>query len=84
MSEQETIAGLLEKLSIEGDEETFNELFKRLYQKLHGFAMSFVKSEVIAEEIVMDIFMNLWQNRGGLPVIRNIETYLYVSVRSIH
>lgn len=44
--------------------------------------MHYVKHKESAEEIVSDVFVNVWTKRKSLSHIRNIETYLFVSVKN--
>ncbi len=66
-----------------GNEVEFEKLFKSRYSKLYRFAMIFVKSKVLADEVVMDVFYNVWNLRNSLLEVKNIDTYLFVSVRNL-
>lgn len=44
--------------------------------------MYYIKHKESAEEIVSDIFVNLWIKRKHLNHIRNLETYLFISVKN--
>lgn len=44
--------------------------------------MYYVKHKESAEEIVSDVFMKLWMRRRTLPLIRNLETYLFIAVKN--
>ena len=44
--------------------------------------MHYIKHKELAEEIVSDVFVNLWTKRKSLSHIKNIETYLFVSVKN--
>ncbi len=66
-----------------GNEVEFEKFFKLYYSQLHRFAMFFVKTKVFADEVVMDVFYRLWNKRKDIVTIKNIDTYLYVSVRNI-
>ncbi len=72
----------LEKITL-GNELEFERFFNSRYAQLLRFAMIFIKNREMAEEIVMDIFYKLWTNRKSLITIKNIDTYLFVSVRNL-
>lgn len=72
---------LLQKIQY-GDQASFREFYELQYFKLYQFAYSFVHSKEVSEEIVNDVFLGLWQKRDTLDTIRNIQVYLYVSVKN--
>ena len=49
---------------------------------LNQFALTITKTEILAEEVVLDVFTKLWGQKKSLSAIKNIETYLFVSVRN--
>ena len=65
-----------------GNEEAFRQLFTVLYPRLVQFSKSFIKSVEIAEDIVMEVFVKFWQAREKVEGIKDIETYLFISVRN--
>lgn len=80
--EQSYIIQLLKGIFEEEDQQSFEKLFKLFYPKLLRFCMHYVKHKESAEEIVSDVFVNVWTKRKSLSHIRNIETYLFVSVKN--
>lgn len=82
MSEINLQQKLIDRIS-KGDEGAFEEMFHTFHARLHGFAYSFLKSKELSDEVVMDVFVNLWKRRDNLKSIKNIETYLFVSVRNL-
>ncbi len=66
-----------------GSEVEFEKFFKLHYSQLYRFAMFFVKTKVLADEVVMDVFCRLWSKRKNIVTIKNMDTYLFVSVRNI-
>lgn len=80
MSDQDKI--LFEAFKKTAKQSDFTCFFEAYYSRLLRFASTFVSSSWLAEEIIMDIFMKLWEQKHDLARIRNIETYLYVSVRN--
>ncbi|MDR1919144.1 MAG: RNA polymerase sigma-70 factor [Tannerellaceae bacterium] len=63
-------------------QESFSDFFDFYYARLNKFAIAIVDSRVLAEEIVLDVFLKLWEHKSVLHTIRNIETYLFISVRN--
>jgi RNA polymerase sigma-70 factor (ECF subfamily) len=76
------IATLLKNVFQNEDQHSFEKLFKIFYQRLLNFCMYYIKHKESAEEIVSDIFVNLWMKRKELGHIRNLETYLFISVKN--
>ncbi|MES1249439.1 MAG: sigma factor, partial [Chitinophaga rupis] len=64
------------------DTPSFNSLFRHYYARLVKFAIQFVHTREAAEEIVSDVFVKIWERRSSLEEVRNLEVYLYVSVKN--
>ena len=67
---------------INGEEAAFRLLFDMYHQRLIHFAIYFLKSKELAEEAVADVFYNIWRKRELLKTIKDIEKYLYASVKN--
>ncbi|MHA4809650.1 RNA polymerase sigma-70 factor [Flavitalea flava] len=61
---------------------SFNDFFRHYYSKLVRFAIQFVHTREAAEEIVSDVFVKIWEKRATLLEVRNLEVYVYVSVKN--
>lgn len=77
-----TIAELLHRIQHNSDESAFNSLYKQQYVNLFRYAFSFLGDKEAAEEIVQDVFLKIWIGRHKLPVINNLQVYLYVAVKN--
>jgi RNA polymerase sigma-70 factor (family 1) len=77
-----TITILRDKLTDLNDVAAFEECYRRYFVRLYRFCFSIVHQKQPAEDIVHDVFMQLWKKREGTP-IRNLEVYLYVSVKNL-
>ena len=73
---------LLNRIKFDDDESALSELYKQHLVKLYQYAYSFLGDKEPAEEIVNDIFIKIWVGRKNLPVITNLQVYLYVSVKN--
>src|ERR1700689_4267164 len=73
---------LLHLIQANNDENAFKEFYKENVFKLFQFAFAFVRDKELSEEIVNDVFLNLWKNRSKISEIKNINVYLYVSVKN--
>lgn len=66
--------------------ESFKEEFSKIYSdhfdRLYYFALSFTKSDDLAKDVVSEVFLKLWKKRNGFSGIRQIESYLYISVKN--
>jgi RNA polymerase sigma-70 factor (ECF subfamily) len=65
-----------------GDQRKFRQLMELTSDDLFLFAMGFLKNKEIAEEIVSDVFVKIWNNRKNLPNVKNIKSYLFISVKN--
>jgi len=65
------------------DEQAFEECYRRYYVRLYRWCLSIVHQKQPAEDIVHDVFMQLWKKRPEIHSIRNLEVYLYVSIKNL-
>jgi RNA polymerase sigma-70 factor (family 1) len=70
------------KSIIEGDENAFKSLFDHFYPELLNYAWYISGSKFAAEEIVSAVFINFWQTRKKLPDVKNLNSYLFISVKN--
>ncbi len=66
----------------ESDETAFRKLFDMYYQRLFHLALYYLKTKELAEEVVCDVFFIIWKRRNTLTEIKDIERYLYISVKN--
>ena len=78
-----TITILHDKITALNDVQTFEECYRQYFVRLYRFCFSIVHQKQPAEDIVHDVFMQLWKKREGSSSIRNLEVYLYVSVKNL-
>lgn len=76
------IQELFDLIRFKQDELAFNSLYRMLTAKLNRFAHAFVDDTGVCKEIVNDVFLRLWLNRANLSHIRNVQVYLYISVKN--
>lgn len=60
----------------------FTKLYNDHFDRLFYFALTFTKSEDLAKDVVSEVFLKLWKNRSGFSEIRQIESYLYISIKN--
>jgi RNA polymerase sigma-70 factor (family 1) len=73
---------LFDLIRYKQDELAFNALYRTLTIKLSRFAYAYVEDTEACKEIVNDVFIRLWLNRSNLAHIRNVQVYLYISVKN--
>jgi len=78
-----TINILHDKVTELNDVQAFEECYRQYFVRLYRFCFSIVHQKQPAEEIVHDVFMNLWKKRAVSSSVRNLEVYLYVSVKNL-
>jgi RNA polymerase sigma-70 factor (ECF subfamily) len=64
------------------DEKEFRQVYTLFYKRLYHFAFAMVRTRESAEEIVEDVFVRIWQQREGVPAIRNLRVYLYTATKN--
>lgn len=65
------------------DEQVFTDMYRQYFVKLYRFAISITHCREASEEIVHDVLINLWKKRNMINEIKNLNTYLYVSVKNL-
>ncbi|WP_321281039.1 RNA polymerase sigma-70 factor [Marinifilum fragile] len=73
---------LIRRLSLDSDERALDELFHIYYDRLLTASFVLVKSKDLAEEVVADVFYQVWQNREKLQDVKNLDNYLFVSIKN--
>ncbi len=68
-------------LAADDNEAAFESIFKLYYIRLLQFTETILKKREDAEEVVEDVFIKLWGSRKTLPAIKNLNYYLFVSVK---
>ncbi|AKP51598.1 RNA polymerase sigma factor [Cyclobacterium amurskyense] len=74
---------LIKAIAIYNCERSFREFFNIFYPELFETSVYYVKNNLIAEEIVSELFVKLWLKRNSLTEIKNIEAYLFISIKRL-
>ena len=78
---EKDISEIIQQIS-EGRIAAFSAFYNLYFQKLFDFAHYYFHSEESCNEVVSEVFFNIWQNRKNLNTIRNIDNYLFISVKN--
>lgn len=78
----EEIIKLQQQVSCNHDQRALEKLYLFYFPRLCRFACSLVSQAEVAEEIVEDVFIKLWEKRSLLAEVKNLQTYLYISVKN--
>ncbi|MBT2558602.1 RNA polymerase sigma-70 factor [Hymenobacter sp. ISL-91] len=73
---------LVHRIATADDRRAFGELFNFYHPRLLKFSLLYVKSRELAEEVVSDVFFKIWQKRATLPEVKNLDSYLYISIKN--
>lgn len=60
----------------------FERIFQDNFSSLVRFAMTIVDSQEIAEDIVQEVFITIWEKKKHVAFRKNINGYLFISVRN--
>ena len=61
----------------------FEEIYNHNFERLYRYAFSITKSRDLAEDVVEEVFLNIWNRQDGHTSIRELDSYLYVSVKHL-
>jgi len=70
------------QLMEKNDGKAFEDFFNILYPRFYRYAFLYVKSDVLCEELVSDVFLKLWNIRHKLNEVKQLEFYLFRSVKN--
>jgi len=70
------------QLMEKNDGKAFEEFFNILYPRFYRYAFLYLKSDLLTEEVVSDVFLKLWNVRNKLNEIKQLEFYLFRSVKN--
>jgi RNA polymerase sigma-70 factor (ECF subfamily) len=65
-----------------GNERAFDHLFRTRYARMCRLATAFINDPSIAEDIVQEIFSSIWQHHHRVDDRKDINGYLFTSVRN--
>ena len=71
--------------NIQGDpifEERFEKIYSDYFPRMYLYARKLLKSDHLAEDVVAEVFYNLLKTKSDFSEVKEIETYLFVSVKN--
>jgi RNA polymerase sigma-70 factor (ECF subfamily) len=71
----------LEKIK-NGDLKAYNKLFKIYYKRLCIYANQVLFDFEQSRDVVQEVFLKLWENRSQIIENKNLEKYLFQSVKN--
>lgn len=57
-------------------------IFVQNYKKLCYVAYKIINNKNVAEDIVQDVFVKLWVDRLNFSEVKNLDAFLYISVKN--
>jgi RNA polymerase sigma-70 factor (family 1) len=71
----------VQKVAEEDCERSFRSLYDHFFPRMYELANFYLKNHPSAGEVVGDVFYKCWKQRQSLGEIRNLQSYLMVSVK---
>lgn len=65
-----------------GEPGAFGDLYRKYRVRLHHYALSLIRSRTEAEDVVQDVFLGLARQAGRGQAPREVQAYLYASIRN--
>ena len=81
MNTIEEIQLLKTNISLHDCQKSFSRLFELFYPRAFEVAKYYLKADHLAEEAVSDVFIKLWNHRARFDEIRDLRSYLLISVK---
>ncbi len=63
-------------------ETQFERIYRENFDRVFYVAKYLTKSEEVAEDVVSEVFISLWKMREKIKSIKDIESYLFISVKN--
>ncbi|WP_258105300.1 RNA polymerase sigma factor [Marinoscillum sp. MHG1-6] len=60
----------------------FEKVYRQYFDRLYAYARVICKSQPLAKDVVSDFFFNLYKNKVAFESIKNLEVYLFVSIKN--
>lgn len=60
----------------------FDNIFRECYSSLCRFACTLVNDMELSQDIVQEVFADMWKRKDSLILRKDIENYLFISVRN--
>ncbi|MFD2583832.1 RNA polymerase sigma-70 factor [Pedobacter vanadiisoli] len=73
---------LWNKICLEDDIKSFEQLYRFLYTRLIRFSIYYVIDKQVAEDLVAEVFVKCWENRTTSAHVLNPESYLFIAVKN--
>ncbi|MBO9675018.1 MAG: RNA polymerase sigma-70 factor [Sphingobacteriaceae bacterium] len=73
---------LWNKICLEDDIKSFEQLYRFLYTRLIKFSIYYVADKQVAEDLVAEIFVKCWENRATSTHVLNPESYFFIAVKN--
>ena len=62
--------------------EDYSKIYAIYFPKLVRFSQTYLHTQEDAENLVQDIFLYLWENREQIPLLGNMNAYLFTVVKN--
>ncbi|MDQ0638066.1 RNA polymerase sigma-70 factor (family 1) [Pedobacter sp. W3I1] len=73
---------LWNKICLESDIKSFEQLYRFLYSRLIKFSIYYVVDKQVAEDLVTEVFVKCWENRAASTHVLNPESYFFIAVKN--
>lgn len=73
---------LWELIKQQSDQEAFAELHRRFAKQLYTLAFRKTGTSQVAQDLVQDLFIALWDNRHKIVIEKEVNLYLFSSIKN--
>lgn len=65
----------------QGDRRAFAAIYRQYFRNLYEYGLRVADDKSLVKDSIQDLFIKLWSNRLQLSSVRNVKSYLLVSLR---
>lgn len=81
IKENELVMLLIEKFQ-NGDSNAFSRLYEMYVQPLYFFGCNLTSDHELLKDCIQDVFIKIFQKKDDLHTVKNLKTYLYISLKN--
>lgn len=65
----------------QGDRDAFAAIYRQHFRHLYEYGLRIAADKDLVKDSIQDLFIKLWSNRQNLGQVKNVRSYLLVSLR---
>src|SRR3954469_24166231 len=64
-----------------GDRNSFGQIYQLHFKSLYEYGMRLLNNSDLVKDYIHDLFVKIWLNKSNLGEVKNVKSYLLISLR---